>query len=64
MLHDKIECAESFKVERAEPKTPAFETTASTNGLVHVPHDNGKESCNCLAGFARLLIWATRNNGH
>jgi hypothetical protein len=61
MLHDTIKCAESFEVELKEPKPPDFRTA---NGLTHIPHDNGKEGCSCLAGFGRLLIWATRNNGH
>lgn len=64
MLHDTIECAESVKEERAEPDIPALRTAASTNGLIHVPHNNSNNGCGCFVGFGRLLIWATRNNGH
>jgi hypothetical protein len=64
MRHDKIECPGPVKVEIAEPEIPAFRTAASTNGLIHIRHDNGKKGCGCLAGFGQLLIWATRNNDH
>ena len=64
MLHDKITGAETNKVEPTEPEPPAFQTATVTPGLIHIPHEARNGDCGCLAGFARLLIWATRNNGH
>ncbi|MFT5537891.1 MAG: hypothetical protein ACI9TB_001566 [Parasphingorhabdus sp.] len=64
MRHDKIACAEPVTLERAAPEKAALRIAASNNGLTHTPHDNGGQRCSCLIGFVRLLIWATRNNGH
>ena len=63
MLHDKIESAAFITVEPTELRLPVFRREIPTNGFLHIPRKNGEEDCSCLAGFYRLLIWATRNNG-
>ena len=52
------------RVELAQPKIAALRIAPQTHGLRHIPYENGEERCSCLTGFVRLLIWATRNNGH